>query len=641
MSDAGIVPPDDIILDGTLHRFSTTGKPKDKSGWYVAHDGDLPAGAFGDWKTGQECQWRADIGRELTFQESALHHKRMAEVRAKRDKELAESREYAAHQASKLWESAQLASDDHPYIKRKGISNPGWRIAPDGRLIAPMLIEGEISGLQYISDDGSKLFMKGSKTGGAFWHIGPDYMAGDGRIYFAEGIATATSIFEATGRPVVITYSAGNMTATAQAVRAQVGPLRELVIVADNDDSGTGQREAEKAAQAVGGAFVVSPIGDANDYAQAGHDLGEWLEPSVKPMRYELTLASDMTEMAPIKWHIKKILPAKEVSAIYGPPGAGKSFMALDMACHIAEGREWMGYRTKRANVVYLILEAANGFSGRLKAWQIHNQRKLPNNFFVIKHSPFAFSSAADIKHLIESIQYVLGDSQDGLIVFIDTLARAMGTFDENDNNHMGQVIAASEIISKSLTCAVSLIAHPGKDASKGLRGGSSLLGGLETTIELNKDLETKVRTWRMAKQKEGEDGITGSFNLQIVKMGEDEDGDDITSAVVVPCETQENAEHPEPEKSGISLARKYFEDAVMAKGRPVNGLPFISDDAWNEYSMTRNHATDGARRTALSKAKKELVAAGYIMEVRGGYSPVPDQMYGVFAGAFIGLRPY
>lgn len=640
MSDAGIAPPDEIIMDGTLRRFSTNGRKGDLSGWYIAHDGDLPAGAFGDWKLGLEQTWRADIGREFSFQETLAHAARMREMKAKREKELAESRENAAQNAAEIWDAAHLASDDHPYIKRKCVSNPGWRLAPDGRLIAPLYSGGEMVSLQYIAQDGSKLFLKGGKTGGAWWSIGGGF-EGDGRIYIAEGVATAASIFEATGRTVVIAYSAGNLTAVCNEVRAKVGPMRDLVIVADNDESGTGEREAKKAAESAGCVVIIPPVvGDANDYAQAGHDLAGLLEPvAPKDTRYKLTRATDMTDMEPIKWQIKKIIPAQDVIAIYGQPGSGKSFMALDMASHIAEGKEWMGYRTKRANVVYLVLEAANGFSGRLKAWQLHNRRSLPDNFFVITHTPFAFSSASDIKNLIDSIQNVLTDG-DGLIVFIDTLARAMGTLEENDNSDMGAVVASAEVISRHLNCAVALIAHPGKDNAKGLRGGSALLGGLDTVIQLNKDATTHMRTWSIEKQKEGEDGLSGSFNLQVVKLGEDDDGDDITSAVVVRCDTPEGTEL-EKEKSSISLARKYFEDAVMAVGRPENGMPFISDDAWNGYSYKRNHATDQARRTALSKAKRELLDAGYIMEVAGGYTPVPAQMTGIFAGAFRGLRPY
>lgn len=639
MSDLGMVPPDELVFDGVLHRFSSTGKRKDDSGWYVAYDGQVPAGAFGDWRTGMETTWRADIGRELSHVEQMQHAARMREMKAKRERELAVLRESAAQNATEQWESAPLASDEHPYLKRKGVSNPGLRVASDGRLMAPMYVGADLASLQMISADGEKRFLKGGKTGGAWWAIGGALDSSCKRVYLAEGVATAASIFEATGKPVAIAYSASNMTSTAQSVRAIVGPVCEVVIVGDNDDSGTGEREGKKAAQACGGTFIMPPaIGDANDYAQAGGDLVGLLEPVISETRYKLTPASQMTDLPPTRWQIKKIMPARDVVAIYGAPGAGKSFMALDMAVCIAEGREWMGYRTKQAQVVYVVLEAANGFSGRLKAWQMHHGRSLPDALQVIAHAPFAFSSAKDIADLVDSVRHAVGDGHGGLVVFIDTLARAMGAFEENDNNDMGRVIAASDAIARALQCTVALVAHPGKDVTKGMRGGSALLGGLDTVIQLEKDADG-LRTWRIEKQKEGEDGLTGCFKLTVVPIGTDEDGDDITSAVVIEAEEGNSVEYVKENKA-LTGYRKYFENAVLSAGRFDAKLnaPFIAADAWQEWSKTQPHESDGARRVYYLRVKKHLVDAGYIREVMGGYCASDHD---AFAGAWLGLEMF
>ena len=634
MADAGLTPPDELIFDGKIHRFSTSGKRKDDSGWYVAYDGKIAAGAFGDWRQGVEVTWRADIGRELSHIEQMQHASRMRELKAQRERELATMREEAAENAAMMWEAAPLASDDHPYLQRKGISNPGLRVATDGRLMAPMYHKGELVSLQHIDAEGNKKMLKGGKAGGAWWSIG-GALQGARRVYLAEGVATAASIFEATGKPVAVAYSAGNLPAVAMAVREVVGPGCEIVIVADNDASGTGQRESEKAAQAAGASVVVPPmLGDANDYARAGHDLASLLEPVATQSRYKLTPASQLTDLPAVRWQIKKILPARDVVAIYGPPGAGKSFMALDMAVHIAEGRDWMGYRTKPAHVVYVVLEAANGFSGRLKAWQMHHGRQLPDTMHVITHSPFALSSPKDILDLIESIRQTIGDDHGGLVVFIDTLARAMGTFEENDNNDMGRVIQACDTIAQTLKATVAAVAHPGKDAARGLRGGSALLGGLDTVIQLEKDADG-IRTWTIEKQKEGEDGLTGQFRLHVLPIGEDEDGDAITSAVVVGIESDHEHLDIPHENESLYKARKLFEDAVLSVGRLIQNRPFISADAWNEYTTTLNYSSDQSRRQSLSRAKKALLKAGYIIEVRGGYEATDNP---VFAGAFIGL---
>jgi RecA/RadA recombinase len=408
--------------------------------------------------------------------------------------------------------------------------------------------------------------------------------------------------------------------------------------VADHDDSGTGQREAEKAAEAIGGRWVMPPTpGDANDYAQAGGDLAALLEPVEQPQhRYKLVPAHQLTNLPAIKWQIKKILPARDVCAIYGAPGAGKSFMALDMAAAIAEGRDWMGYRTKPAIVVYVVLEAANGFSGRLKAWQMHHGRQLPDTLKIITHTPLALSSAKDLQDLIAAIRAVVGDDHGGLVLFIDTLARAMGTYEENSNDDMGRVVAACDLLSKQLECTVAAVAHPGKDVARGMRGGSALLGGLDTVIQLEKD-DNGIRTWTIEKQKEGEDGLTGQFKLHVLAIGEDDDGDEITSAVILPLDESEieGNDMPTKESEAIARSRKLFENAVMAVGRIAYGKPFVSADAWNEHTKTMPFATDDSRRQALSRAKKILVKEGYIQEVRGGYEATEHP---AFIGAFIGL---
>src|SRR5262245_38254848 len=64
MQDAGLQPPEVIEPDGELHRFSSNGRRGDDAGWYVLHlDAMMPAGAFGDWRSGVHQKWRADIGR--------------------------------------------------------------------------------------------------------------------------------------------------------------------------------------------------------------------------------------------------------------------------------------------------------------------------------------------------------------------------------------------------------------------------------------------------------------------------------------------------------------------------------------------------------------------------------------------------
>ena len=55
---AGLPPPAVIVADGKLHRFATAARPGDDAGWYVLHADPVPAGAFGDWRSGLSSTWR-------------------------------------------------------------------------------------------------------------------------------------------------------------------------------------------------------------------------------------------------------------------------------------------------------------------------------------------------------------------------------------------------------------------------------------------------------------------------------------------------------------------------------------------------------------------------------------------------------
>jgi len=110
--------------------------------------------------------------------------------------------------------------------------------------------------LQYISGDGTKKFLSGSRVKGHFFLIGNDR---SGPLYVAEGFATAASIHEATGVQAAVAFNAGNLAAVTESLHHQ-WPKREIVLCADDDASGLAQ--ARVAAQAAGGKIAVPDFGE-------------------------------------------------------------------------------------------------------------------------------------------------------------------------------------------------------------------------------------------------------------------------------------------------------------------------------------------------------------------------------------------
>ena len=205
---AGLIPPDMIEPDGKLHRFASNGKNGDDAGWYALHGDGIPAGTFGDWRNGFSQTWRADIGRKLTPAEGAAHRAKVEAMQRERDDDKAKTKREAKAKAAAIWNSATAASDNHAYLIRKQIKSSGARTYK-GALVIPMHSDGEIQSLQFINADGIKKFLTGGQVKGCFFIVGN--FANAAALCIAEGFATAATIHEATGLPVVAAPNAARM----------------------------------------------------------------------------------------------------------------------------------------------------------------------------------------------------------------------------------------------------------------------------------------------------------------------------------------------------------------------------------------------------------------------------------------------
>jgi putative DNA primase/helicase len=128
IQNAGLHPPELIEPDGKLHRFASNGNPSDDAGWYVLHEDGIPAGAFGDWRTGVDEKWRADIGRRLSPEDEAAHRARMVLLRRQREAESEKRKTEGRERAATIWQAASPATDDHAYLLGKGVKAHGLRL---------------------------------------------------------------------------------------------------------------------------------------------------------------------------------------------------------------------------------------------------------------------------------------------------------------------------------------------------------------------------------------------------------------------------------------------------------------------------------------------------------------------------------
>lgn len=336
-------------------------------------------------------------------------------------------------------------------------------------------------------------------------------------------------------------------------------------------------------------------------------------EASTGESRYRLLTGADLDAMAPIRWRVKGVLPSSGIASIYGPSMSGKSFLAFDLACAIAEGSEWFGNRVQQAPVVYVCLEGEAGYKLRAQAWQTHHGRPLPDAIrFVMQ--PFALTSARDVFDLSNAVAAAVDL---GGVAIIDTLNRAAPGMDENSSKDMSAVIEASKALARRIDGLVVLVSHTGKDASKGLRGHSSLIAALDAAIEVTRDGD--ARTWSTAKVKDGKDSSTEAFRLDVVKLGYDEDGDEVTSCVIAGVTAGENGAAvlrlPQlsfHERTGL----RAFDVAEAAEGgadRRGNALGVDVAHWRNAFYGMSTADTYEAKKKSFGRVKDALVDKGYL----------------------------
>ena len=253
------IDTDKIVL-GAWGVFDGSDDPKGSKKWGFVLDsleaGKIPTGMVKNYKTGDNFPFNFDgdgceIPEALKAERKAESERKATEAKALVD---AKHRQ-AALDATALLE-AGIPVDEHPYLTRKQIQAHGLRTDGENRLLIPVMdaMSDAVLGLQFISSDGSKKYLQGSKKKGCCYVIGN--IPNSQEVLISEGFATAATLHEKLGIPSVVAFDAGNLPEVAKAL-ADRYPDKTFTLCGDNDASGIGQKHALEAAQAIGGKVAI------------------------------------------------------------------------------------------------------------------------------------------------------------------------------------------------------------------------------------------------------------------------------------------------------------------------------------------------------------------------------------------------
>jgi len=335
----------------------------------------------------------------------------------------------------------------------------------------------------------------------------------------------------------------------------------------------------------------------------------------------QIALIRTRPRLTPIPWSEIHLLPKRKsliaglldsagMSVVYGGSGSRKTFFVLDIAAHVSLGWDWRGRKIKPGAVVYVAAEGGLGIEERLTAFLQHHgidAEGVP--LYLIPEPIDLCRSEDDTKLLIERLKELPSDPAVVLIV-IDTLSRAMAGGNENSPDDMGRFVSRCDALRMATRAHVLVIHHSGKDTDRGARGHSLLKAAADTEIEVTKDDTTGIGTATVAKQRDYETGEIFAFKLEPVEIGQTEDGQPISSCVVVEADAPAKNASPVRLKPNQRTMFSILHDA---------GPGGLTQEAWNE--LARDAGIGVRRRAELHDIRTALKAKGLVYEHANGWA--------------------
>lgn len=286
---------------------------------------------------------------------------------------------------------------------------------------------------------------------------------------------------------------------------------------------------------------------------------------------------------------IKGLIPRAGLAVIWGPPKCGKSFWIFDLMLHVALGWEYRGRRVQQGPVVYCAFEGQFGIQARVEAFRLKHLSEDPEPIpFYLEG--LTLDLVQDHLELISAIRRHLAATKPVAIV-LDTLNRSIRGSESKDED-MSAYIAAADAIREAFDCVVIIVHHCGVNGDRP-RGHTSLTGAIDVQLKVTRD-DTDNIIVEVELAKDGPQGDRVTSRLESFEVGQDEDGESITSCVVIPGEAQA----PTRTVSLTPRDRDWLKDinALFAEpgfaemAAPTLGLT-------QQLCLTRDQVRDGLKR--------------------------------------------
>lgn len=331
--------------------------------------------------------------------------------------------------------------------------------------------------------------------------------------------------------------------------------------------------------------FETPPVPDWMQEVPFAEDWPDYLAPDAEMVvdlpeldaaqgsdTFQLLDLDELENLPSPEWLVKELVVDDGLTVIFGDPGAGKSFVALDMALRLSLAMDWHGTETKQVGVLYIAGEGARGLGKRVKGWRREHGKEGANAPFMLLPVPVALLDPEQRAKLLRTIDEAMRRAGFAIgLVVIDTVSRSLAGAGENGADEMGAFVTACDIVRHHIGGAVLGVHHSGKDKEKGMRGSTVLLGACDGVIRVSKDGE--LVTLKTEKQKDAEEAAP--IHMRMKKVSWPIGGDEWQSTLVPFLTADRPAVREEMNNEQIAKAFEILSKAWSA-GRPLSTSPQV-----------------------------------------------------------------
>lgn len=325
----------------------------------------------------------------------------------------------------------------------------------------------------------------------------------------------------------------------------------------------------------------------------------------------------EMREQAQaVEWLVKGAIQSDAVGILFGASGTFKTYLAIDLALHVAHGLRWLGRRTKAGPVLYIAAEGGTGLYGRLEAW--HRARRLrPPSPERLRVVPAALDLRAEAWRVVDAAQ--MAGITPALVV-VDTLSQTFRGEENSAQDVAGYLGELGNRLRALWRCTVLVLHHSGHSQTERPRGSSAIQANSSFLLGAYRDEKEMLATLTCMHQKEGQGFDDAIFQLTPQTLGTDADGDTVSQLVARHLSSSDEVQEAmaSEHKAGrgghnrliLSLAHSGMKEGELRKA--------FYDDCDVEDPESRRKAYFRARKWAINKGMFELVQGLVILPTKG-----------------------